>query len=186
MGLDGFLLGAAERFAHRLQRWTGLTNFWLARQCYRVRLLYCPLFGGAVVLQLTEKPGLAGFAGVILVLLAIFFLIDLMLYRLRGGKMRLVEDHYLAGNATAHTLTLIWRGSGSARLMNLLLWAFLLYVWARPPTNAFYILAAMAFLMDTVGDYFRACIPLPPGKSKVREFLESLSASLRPAHAEAP
>lgn len=187
--LDDFLLHKAERFAHWFQRMTGRTNFWLAKLCF---VAYC--LGGGVSMLLVPVPrAIAGpnadamnwFGPVMMGTVLLVGTWRLFPYIAR------VEEHYLSGNHTAHAFTLLMSQLWPLRLLTMVMRlpaTFTLAYSLLDPSHAVALGGGAGLVLFSWTGvccyYFASVVPLPPGKSKVREFLESLLPAPQTAQAE--
>ena len=155
---DQFLIEVIfERFAHWFQRLTGKTCFWMAR------FSMCVLF---VTIGIDIGVSLCQYKAADLLMNVIVggFLISVI-----PGAIQKVERKVVPGVrnylAIATWPVLIRSYSVITLMLNLIFFPAL----QKPPTGQVGYLA----LIMTI--YFMSCTPLPPGKSKIKKWLESAS-----------
>ncbi len=175
---DAWILGHVQRFSHRWQRLTGLTNFWIANVLLSMAAIG---YGTLAAVKLISGDYRWGFLQAVV---AVFWT-PIMLWLMRRNEE--MEAHYLSGCKAMHPFTLfilcqVWR-----RVFIVFLVAYTdglaLLMWR---TFEFCVLAA-SLGCYSIALYCMACIPLPPGKSKVRQLVESLVTAFRkPQVAYAP
>jgi hypothetical protein len=183
-----WVLDRVEKFCRRWQSLTGLTNFWwakLLRVCWIVSL-FPQIFDLLTAPRRIAKLGddwllvLAGGA----VLLSAMVIGGILQYQALARTFDELEEYYLSGTDIAHPKTFKWRMyDGTMRLAYLfgsiffLLYGNLTFIGGGLSWNVM----GVGFLLGTAGYlYCAACIPLPPGKSKVRQLLDALHARLVP------
>lgn len=172
--IDGWILGQCTKFAHWFQRLTGRTNFFLAKNCRALCFM-------AVALQITNHFGklYKGDETVMVVLFGPLILLQIMW---EGWQCDKAEDHVLSGH---QTLPAYARSMGTIAE-----WRIFIILWAL---SVFFLLHSdgrfavlqyidnHAFPLGASGFYYFAAVtPLPPGKSKVREWIESFGHRLVP------
>lgn len=167
---DHWLLALHERFAHWFQRKTGFTNFTLARGC----LLASPPVVMVTGMMLLPSIGLLEpTTGVYFIVGAVMFLI---LWP-EAHVCKKLDEHYSGGNQSAHALTQRLRdGMWPARmlLVGIIVIATLSYVASQfgAAMSEWFLthpLLLVAFGIMLMGEYFMACIPLPPAQESIAE-----------------
>jgi len=169
---DDYVIGRFTTFCHWWQRLTGLTNFWWARGA----------LVGTIAMFMLSMLSMVMFP----IALVPFFYI-LIPARAGWKALGMVEDHYLSGSATAHMLTLHWCSMYWARLAVILYLPILVVCcWLAPEQwRMGFRYMGTTFGLLFVQMYLMCVIPLPPAKSKVREFLESLRPAPKPVQVPA-
>lgn len=176
--LDTWVIERHERFARWFQRWTGKTNFWLAKTMYILFILSPVAHIGSLTLgdamSSSAAPSFLVITGIGLVM--------------KGYVFRTcdhLEEYYANGDGTAHPGTLRVREYWQGRLLMVCVLSLLgvmqvalLLITVRlvqvPPLLTVPSMIFMGFWWTAViHAYFLACVPLPPCKSKIREWLES-------------
>lgn len=170
--LDEAILDRVERFSHWFQRLTGLTNFWLARiaiipfvllpACFIVNVAYAH---PEVPLMLIAAPNLP------------FLLVGFWGQAMLRAVVLQLEHHYLSAPTVAHANTLKMRENWPIRVACGVAAITLLSteVGSMPilPTAPFEWLGWLGIPLHM---YLAACIPLPPGTSKIGELKNRLAA----------
>lgn len=152
---DGWLLDRHERFAHKCQLLFGINCFSLARIC--LLLTYASYFFPDLVRYLSGMS----FGEIIPTVFLKSLIVVLWVYpnfRRVTIQEKLCEKNQLSGVANSEKLS--WRYR-----MTIFVSA-IIFSWFVPlltPLFGFFIAL----------NYFLACDPLPPGKSKVRQWLEA-------------
>jgi hypothetical protein len=174
--VDYFLVENFQQFAHYFQRLTGRTNFWLAALAYKIHLLNLVIFIAVSVIKSVRNNKIAE---------ELVFLILLFLIALGIGKITMLsvkrcekkDRDFFMDNQGLMNLNLIILSAHrimvllmtSVNLFGLGLVAFVLGM----PEYMFILLFGIFYV---IAIYFEACTPLPPGKSKVKEWLEAWKA----------
>ena len=151
--LDGMLLGPAQWLCDRIQQLTGLTKFVLQKWMIIMVTIF---FWGSVV-----SLGLISFvAGSMLLLLTASA--ALLVHRAEKEEAEFLAN----GNLRFSPVNILF-----VRLILTLIYGFLGGISMSFQNIGGYLLfyGSMCFIAWT---YFSACIPRPPGKSKIREWYE--------------
>lgn len=162
--IDQWLITKFEKFAHWFQRMSGLDCFWLARQCHIVRML------SAGIILVT---GISGSSIVIVTLWAVLVAVAIHdIARVAKIKRRAIKNMESGcANPLKHEDTI-------TRLINTTLIALGLVVLileiSLRISTVFGLLYCTWAVSHSFGEYFQACDPLPPCKSRVREWLRSI------------
>ena len=157
--LDRWLIGKFEAFAHWFQRWTGKTNFFLA--------LVAASIGYAMIAFFAWKQGNLFIAGWFFVA-SVINVADLSW--LEKNTARRLESR--TANPRKHSRYCFFsRISWLFFALFLYIPDFLFLFFGQLHLNSFVTDAAI--LCIVFYEYFPAGAPLPPGTSKVREWLES-------------
>lgn len=167
--IDGAVLERAEWFSHRLQRWTGLTNFWLARWMIIGILLIIPLWAMGIAILAPPTSGGILVAGTAVPVSIMLGVIGWAIW----GVCLDMDQYYQSAPRVAHSGSMRWRQFWSIRVFALYAVCLFVPVEFLGP-DLFRELRVLCWLCIPGHLYFMAVIPLPPGKSKVREFIERL------------
>lgn len=177
--IDAKLLDLFTRFSHWFQRMTGKTNFFLAKfgvaLCFLEVVVHILNFYFPILSRKSTAFGVVMALLVALILTVQMVKLDYADHDLIFSSER-VEDP---------TFWILSNGSTSWRLV----W-FLWFVWdvfmafkeVPKSSSPFFEAISWSFAAGTVVfSYFAAVTPLPPGKSKIREWLEGFNLFLKPA-----
>lgn len=165
---DGRLLRFTERLCHRFQLLTGKTNFWLARAMHLCAVLALGLAGltGPRSQDVWLLSGALGSFG-------------WMYATIMWAEYARVETYYREPHEVAHPTTLIWRSLVGPRCMTMVMAIGAIVggiVGIIGPAHMvlWYVGAFGAWLSS---QYLQCVIPLPPGGSRARRWLDALRAS---------
>jgi len=159
--IDSFLLDKAQKFCDKFQRLTGFTKFRIEKWL----LIMIPLFAfvGLLITALTAETGVHIIILAFIVVLAMIPVVGL--YSLAILVVERQEREFLkSGKLSAHAETNvpIFRIAGMA--------VFFLSVYTIDFLGLAIVLALMCC---TAVSYVLMCVPRPPSKSKMREWLEN-------------
>ena len=176
--IDSAILAVCAKFSHRLQRMTGLTNYFVAKigvACSAFNIIVATMNHFYQLLSYTTSAAILWIFGIVL--------------------CTLVRDSFNCSKAEEQ----LWSGRNAkpARLLQYisrgkfwrLLWIslFILDVdrlWHTLPRARYWLPEIVAQTFFSLGFalfyYFIAVDPLPPGKSKVREWLENFGLFQKP------
>jgi len=159
MKLDEALLSRAQKFSDLFQRITGKTKFFLARWSLILHLLFiCGAILSIFGEDLLKRPPL-------LFLASFLCAKSILIWGSTIHKIRKEEIVFLENG----TLEFSELHDFSLRFP---LAVFPLLTFFLPPMP---LLCYLPWFFFIAWIYFSACIPRPPGKSKLREWLESFS-----------
>jgi hypothetical protein len=177
--IDAALLRIATRFAHWFQRWTGRTSFFLAKCGVMLWALECliDLFNH----YLTPIPGLPTMATfetvftivIILVAIARCTLLDKADAAIRAGARVLPAYVMVTRNSSAWWIRLLFVAMSLLTLPMVVIAAFV-------PYALIIMLRHSGMFGITAFEYFIMVDPLPPGVSKVRQWVASWTGRPRP------
>jgi hypothetical protein len=166
---DDALLRVHERFSHRTQEWFGLTNFFWARVLL-IAYTFFPIWAGLT-------PNRAGSRPQHMAAITVFgTLLNALLVSRVLANISKAERHYEGGSSAAHPLSMNFNAAHGMRLALVALTT----LWVLPSLRVFdigtwtYWALVACWLAVSPVAYFLSVIPKPRGKSKAREFLESL------------
>lgn len=171
--LDAFILKCFTKFAHRFQKITGRTNYFLAKIGLAIVVAAVSVaILGCVLPILTEKvsPIFAFICGLIAIAE-----ISRMAKLDRAEKDAIESSevrvkHFISENS----------------LVSRMIWVFfsvqdtLILIFSNTPITIWRIFLYSASTGLLIYYYFIAVDPLPPGKSKVKEFFEAITTYLSP------
>jgi len=166
--LDERLLRWTEAFCHRFQLWTGKTNFWLARVAHLLAVLLLAMAGltGSRTQDVWLLSGAVGSFG-------------WMYANIMWAEYARVEAYYREPHDTAHPTTLIWRSLSGSRGLTLVLGLGALIAGAigiiGPAHMVLWYVGAFGCWLAS--QYLQCVIPLPPGGSRARAWLNALRAA---------
>lgn len=181
--LDTWVLLRVERFCHLWQRLTSLTNFWWANLLLGVVPVgYACIPLSMLVRDMAPIPySVRNIITPLFMTLGVLITLYVLLFvSLEMQTNKQLEKHYLSGNKTAHPTTLRRRfEKGAIRMLT----SFVLIVlfgfdFMSANTNIFDWFLCGGLQCWWVALYCEACIPLPPRKSRVRQWWETLVARL--------
>ena len=163
--LDRTLIGEIERAAHQLQKAFG----WKVN-CYRLAAgstsLYASLFLGAMLADHHTLGRLwTGIVATAMPLVAIGAIIGAQI------DERLALARLLQGIANPRKIA---RDEFFSRLVNLSFTGWFLYMAALSKRDPESVVVLVAFLFSDLGMFLRACDPLPPAPSRLRQWWHSL------------
>jgi len=169
--IDKMLLEIFERFSHDVQEWTGINNFEQARWVTRLFILACL---GQYLFIIYEVP-------VTPILDSVWFL--LMRHKIRLGESSVDMS---VDNPTRNKMAISHYEQG-VRLFWLILFSCVVIIsirgWIIANGNGiitpFIFLNIGKYSCTVITIYLAACTPKPPGKSKVRKFVEGIGKKLR-------
>lgn len=170
MWIDTALLARAQSFADRFQRLTGLTKFWLEK--------WTIIAAGVFYMIFAARPFVMVLIGIAAILwVKIFFEVKNIENKekifLSSGQLYFNEW----GDPRARTFPLV--------VIGLLLVVALVLI----PFVSESLWLCLYTIASIARSYFSACIPRPPGKSKMRQWYENgltwLNDRLKPADAPA-
>ncbi len=169
VAFDQWLIGKFETFAHWFQRWTGKTNYFLARITFANAIALVGFFawmrGGFFL------PIVFGFCG--LLWMHLLSRDEEMAYRRMEKGVANPEKYEWCGVRMVAVGVALF-------LFFLFLYAFLLLRGQFSQPESIGIFSGYGgLLFYPISLYFSACDPLPPGTSKIRAWFESLF--LKPA-----
>lgn len=191
--LDAAILAWFTGISHQFQRLTGRTNFFLAKLCLCGASTSILVFVLNYWMPLLSVPSDLLFA-IVMGIFLLYFLVrmrhaDQMEERSSriNEHIRLPEDWMLRNEFVPFPayLTEIHQKNALARLGHLAFCTFFfilsLYIDLVAPGGLlfFKLLKNIYFPCMVASDYFMAVFPLPPGKSKIREWAESFAAGLK-------
>lgn len=171
LALDSFLLEKVfQKFSNFFQRMTGKTCFFLARALFLIAAVFC----GMIVLWVTFASKDTDYYVMFLCFLGIFlFFSDVN--EMQGREKDFEENIEAAKNRDTELLLLFRRLSHGA----IALFAVFLFPTATEKGREFALLLfVIVFLASSLGNYFASCTPLPPGKSRIREWIGNLGKRL--------
>jgi hypothetical protein len=169
--IDFWLMIAATKISHRLQRATGLTCYFVARVGLAISVLslvYC-----AVIVVFMTFPFWGTFFKLSTVL---FFGIICGQQWKRSHELIKAEERLY--NSSQPTLSQFVRTPGPARVF----WAigtvfgvaFDVYFGLVDKTAPYLFQQCGFYIGMTIFSYFGSVVPLPPGKSKLRKWIDSM------------
>lgn len=172
--IDGALLGLYTKISHRFQRFTGRTNFFLAK---------CALFvyGSCALIYMGNYwlPLLARESGILIVFLRLVILAGVSIDMMTCDQAE--EESLLSEQRKKYDFLMF-----EPFLKPLLLIGVILEIFSGPiiimsPKGMifFKVIENLFFLALFSFCYFREVVPLPPGKSKVREWAENIAAGFK-------
>ncbi len=173
--------------AHGFQTTTGRTSLFCAAICYAVAVLGITVHFGTLFFPvpiLGEIPvkyfSSQGFAVIDLALITAFIF---MIRRALAEEARFLEDPEVVGIEMERPR----RRKDMSRILTLIngimLLSFVPMLMKAGIMNGLFFLLLLWCFAYALGKYFEAVVPLPPGKSKVREWIERFFA--KPAEAKA-
>lgn len=162
--MDAFVLAGCTKLSHSLQRFTGLTNFFIAKIGVFLCSLNCVERIGNYFLRFLPKQTHALEFVCLVIMLLVNFARTFILNR---------ADESMLSEARTK-----WRSLQSA------LWERIVFIWFSLGDVFGFIFQRSHGLLDCVSStffslgiliffYFSLVDPLPPGKSKVRQWFES-------------
>lgn len=163
--IDGWVLDRCEQFSHWFQQLTGVTCFWLGKLCAVASFLLYTL----VAIQMLHS-GFSTFSQFICEeLLALIFAVALFIICV------LEESNFSRGSEFCNPLRVhagfvFVRTIGVINTVLIAVLAFSLIFLAIAELITVLVFFVQATM--TLGIYFASCTPLPPQKSKLREWLE--------------
>lgn len=173
--VDSKLLAFFSKISHRFQKLTGRTNFFLAK------MAVCILALSSLTIIADYFLSLAG--GLISVISAIMTLVSMIEVIFWMGGCDEAENRVYAEERSKYDfgehIDSIWWRTGSAALSILWVGPTLLHLASPKGTLPFKILFGLYAPAITIFSYFIVVDPLPPGKSKIREWVEAFSAWFR-------
>lgn len=179
--LDASIYARVGRFCHWWQRLTGLTNFWVANKL----LILVPIgYASSLIAQPTQDVSRPVYYGIWVMMVVVSA--QLVLIEIRRNIQ--MEEYYLSGSETMHPFTLLRLTRVFGRLAMGYLGSLLAMAAVFGAHDSFLngVLAASLF-SRSLADYCGAWVPLPPGKSRVRQWVESIGTMFRkPQVAYAP
>jgi len=162
--LDAAILTRVEEWCHRFQRFTGRTNFMLARASHVGAVLTLAL-AGLTGPRSQDVWFISGAIGSF----------SWMYCSIIWGIYQRVEEHYRQSPQVAHPFTLLWRSMVGQRILSALIVLAVCGGGAVIGTGPllsllWYAAAGMCWFAAL---YLQCVIPLPPCGSRVREWLAS-------------
>ena len=183
--LDNAIISFFTNISHRFQRLTGLTNFWLAKQCWKIFLL-AALFGAFTRNKEANIPSIFANPGSIIFWQILTLIIGIFGKNFFFAIIDEMEDHYASGHGTAHPLTLGMREKQLvSRLYQLVIFGYIActFLFRAVGEKLFFFiftaLSGICLFMLIPFNYFWLVIPLPTGKSKIQEWREAFAAGFR-------
>jgi len=171
--LDAFLIDKVfQKFAWWFQKLTSRTNFWLARVCFIIAALCYILWIAVPFSSLSWLSGL-------IVSLTVVFYVTAMLWMVQ--RLEKWEEIFLKKQGNQPTVNMLRVMGVFIRIMGLFIClivgsqSILLYQMTEWLSFLFGLLFSA---IGVAGVYFQSCTPLPPCKSKVREWLQAFKAKL--------
>ena len=180
--IDGYLLSACERFSHKLQRTTGVTNYTVAKIGCGLTLVSC-LTETTDYFTHVLDPKKFPKDGVAIILDCVWFLITTVrVVKLDQAEKNISENPALDKSLTStYGWRLLWIGFS---VLN----CALLYPRIRGLNLSMTIFASVRDALFAPGlvifYYFAAVKPLPPATSKIKEFIRGLFTRLQPVRVE--
>lgn len=180
--IDNGLLTKFEKFSHKWQKLTGKNCFWLAKLSAVCGAIFGTLFIGLGIL-IQPKTGIIGFP----LIFFLFFgtILSVKIIRLTETMVELMN---LLGLSNPTKITM-----KNQRVLSVFFFVFFFSLVASVGlSNPVFFLMAFYAVSEVAEVYFTACDPLPPAKSKIRQWLESLvsaakkAVSISPAPVPAP
>lgn len=178
-GLDDFLIDEVfQKFAWWFQKLTGRTNFWLARASYLMAALF--VIPWLIPFQLSPLPS----SLVIMTILALLYLAATLWI---NQKLKEIEKKFLERQSEEATVSQFRIVGVPLRIIGIFVcliisgWSILFY---KVTANMGFLWGIAFSVFSVKGLYFFSCTPLPPGKSKVKEWLKSLKAKFIPVYGE--
>ena len=164
--LDTWLIDKHEQFAHWFQRWTGLTNFWLAKVAW---VMFAFSMSALACVNLHERSVFA----VRISFISTIFLLALYLW-VRAICNRM-EAHYLEGSQSVHFVTEVARSLWPVRLV---FYGFHIYTAVQPyfyvaVLDGWFFVQAVLWTMLIPHSYWMMSIPLPLARQEDTEMLPS-------------
>ena len=177
--IDVWLLGKLEKFSHWFQKLTGKNCFWLAKiaaVCHGL-LIVVILMPGVFLGDQT----VAIVSGILMMFT--FFTVFKHFALIKHRELVVLREENLSN--PFKVLDYDWR---ITILFVILLCLFIMAINLMIGYFLFYFSAMLAFLMFLQGllYYFSACDPLPPAKSKVKEWKEKFVNAVKGVFAPAP
>lgn len=175
--LDEAFLYYFERFSRWWQERTSYDCFWLAKACCMISVFM--LWGSIFFMVLYEYPVNQKWTQ----------LANFIVHPILAGALfsRIIETEKTVRSSQKRSLANAERLDWEARIFILFLFSIifiplvgshLLLITSESPLFLI-ILCMSSYLWIIFGDYFNACDPMPPGQSKIKEWLNQLSASIR-------
>lgn len=169
--IDKTLLDLFERFSHRFQDWFGKDNFWLARVTLLLFLLCCFF---QWIFTLSGFPVVPIIDGV---LLAVMYI------KIRDGEMFVG----FSGRSAIRNSFAICPCCRGQRFIFLFIWLIVTGLSFRLVLKfgiewvsiLLFVSHSLKWFCVVAVFYLAACTPKPPGKSKVRKFVEVIGKKLR-------
>lgn len=160
--LDVMIILKLEKFAHAFQRLTGKTNFWLANVSW---VLFMVFTVGSDIYMVTKRGFAMQAIGAIVDVMLCFYGVHFMRVNTLMEKFFLQSPEFLNPNKITpiYVICRIY-----AMLMTIFLGTLSIIIFSPSQIflhqNLFFALLAL---------YFNSLNPLPPGKSKVGEWVEA-------------
>lgn len=170
--VDYFLVERFQQFAHRFQKLTGRTNFWLAAIAYKIHLFNFILFIAASTIKDIKNNKIVEE----LVFLVLLSLITLVLSKITMLSVKRCErkdrDFFMGNQGTMNHNFISLSGLRIMVLLVTITNCLGLGLVAFVLGMAEFIFMLLFGIFYVMALYFEACTPLPPGKSKVEEWRE--------------
>src|SRR3989344_6270197 len=158
--IDSFLIDEVfQPLAHKFQRLTGKTNFWLAKWCGIMTAISGISFATALYYKY-ETPGLF-FLGVA-ILYAFWMLITIIYAEIKDQS---IPDHFLNTDRIRYV---------PDRMVILLLLLVSSIILPSLFLKVEGLFLELSIIFGWWSIYFMSCTPLPPGTSKFRKWLNRL------------
>ncbi|OGN16700.1 MAG: hypothetical protein A3C88_02705 [Candidatus Yanofskybacteria bacterium RIFCSPHIGHO2_02_FULL_50_12] len=175
--IDERILALFTKFSHWFQRLTGLTNFFWARVCLG-------LFAVGILISVANYwfPILATETPLLGVMLASIWLAYVLAFTELTHR---ADQHFWSGANTKHSVQRVLSENAIERVLLLVVGALLLVLSFKALANnpevsiwpQIYVSLDPGYLSSAT--YFAIVDPLPPGKSKVRQWIEEMQAGFR-------
>lgn len=170
--IDDWILAQCTRASYALQRGTGLTNYFVARVGVLVEIISAMIIVIGHFLPIFTERGPAIMAGVV----ATYIPISLLQWSYLNKAEKELESKAIP------TIMMLENSMWGWRLLAGLLVVGLLCNWCAAAHATVWELAFPGMCGGvTVYRYFAGVVPMPPGKSKLREWLSKFSMRLTPA-----
>lgn len=182
--IDFWLLGRLEKFAHWWQKLTGKNCFWLARAavvCYGLLLV------AILVPSILSGKNLAAIIMPVILIVAALFAVFHHFVMIKY-KERIVSDMQEANLSNPFKIIdSNWRTVALLVILLCMLAAVVNSV-TRGNISGYFISIMLGLLifLDGLSYYFFACDPLPPAKSKIKEWKEKFVSAVKGIFAPAP
>jgi hypothetical protein len=182
--VDDWLMDRAEKISHKIQRTSGIICFQIARTMFLVAMSAMFVF----IITALIHPSIGGMIIYDWMLKVMLFIVNTLCianplvaswicYKL---CVILISEYEKLKDSAG--LTNIFRIIGkSHRIANMYLTILFFVAFILMPKNMMFTFAFLGVFVETVGEYFLACTPLPPQKSKMRQWLESFQKIPNPA-----
>lgn len=182
--IDFWLLGRLEKFAHWWQKLAGKNCFWLARAAV---VCYGLLIVAILVPSILYGKNLVAVTMPVILIVAAFFTV-FHHFKMIKYKERIVSGMQEAGLSNPFKIIdSDWR-TVALLIIFLCMLAVVVNSVTGGSVSGYFISIMLGFLvfLDGLSYYFSACDPLPPAKSKIKEWKEKSVNAVKGVFAPAP